>query len=128
MRSILAFVAVFVGGGIGSMLRHAVGLASLAIVGPPFPIGTLLINVVGSFVMGLLAGWLALKGNIDQSLRLFLMTGVLGGFTTYSTFSLETALLWERGAIGLMAVYVGGTLFFGWVGVFGGLAVTRMIG
>ena len=76
--------------------------------------------------MGLIAGWFAFRGHADQTIRLFLTTGLMGGFTTYSTYSLETALLWQRGDHLLAAVYVGGTLLLGLAGIFGGLALTRM--
>ncbi|MDR5818272.1 fluoride efflux transporter CrcB [Caballeronia sp. LZ033] len=125
MQSFLSFVLVFVGGGLGSMARHLAGRASLALFGPSFPYGTLGINVLGSFAMGVVAGWFALRGHADQSVRLFLTTGIIGGFTTYSTFSLETALLWERGDVLSVMFYVGGTLLLGFVGIFGGLALAR---
>lgn len=125
MQSFLSLVLVFVGGGLGSMARHLTGRASLALFGPSFPYGTLGINVLGSFAMGVVAGWFALRGHADQSVRLFLTTGIIGGFTTYSTFSLETALLWERGDVLSVMFYVGGTLLLGFVGIFGGLALVR---
>jgi CrcB protein len=107
------------------MLRYAVGRLSLVLLGPDFPYGTLGINVIGSFAIGVIAGWFALRGQADQSVRLFLTTGFLGGFTTYSTFSLETALLWERGDALATLLYFGGTLVLGLVGIFGGLALMR---
>ena len=79
------------------MLRHAVNQASAAYFGVNFPWGTLFVNVVGSLAMGLLAGWFAFRGEGGQLLRLFLATGILGGFTTFSAFSIDAALLWERG-------------------------------
>ena len=127
MNPFLSFAVVFIGGGLGSMLRHAVGRASLVLLGPNFPYGTLAINVLGSFVMGLVAGWFALRGQADQSVRLFLTTGVIGGFTTYSTFSLDAALLWERGDAMSTLLYVGGTLALGFVGIFGGLLLMRLM-
>ena len=126
MNALTGFVLVFLGGGLGSALRHGVGKASLVLLGPAFPYGTLAINVVGSFLMGLVAGWFTLRGQASQEWKLFLTTGIIGGFTTYSTFSLETALLWERGDIGLAFLYVGGTLLLGFIGIFGGLALVRM--
>jgi CrcB protein len=121
------FFLVFLGGGLGSMLRHGVGKTSVALLGSDFPYGTLAINVIGSFAMGVIAGWFTQRGQGSQEWRLFLTTGIIGGFTTYSTFSLETALLWERGAIGLSFLYVGGTLLLGFLGIFGGLALVRML-
>jgi fluoride exporter len=127
LNPIFSFALVFVGGGLGSMLRHAAGRASLFLLGPNFPYGTLAINTLGSFVMGLVAGWFALRGQADQSVRLFLTTGIIGGFTTYSTFSLDAALLWERGDVMSTLLYVGGTLALGFVGIFGGLALMRLV-
>jgi fluoride exporter len=127
LNPLLSFALVFFGGGLGSMLRHAAGRASLILLGPNFPYGTLAINVIGSFVMGLVAGWFALRGQADQSVRLFLTTGIIGGFTTYSTFSLDAALLWERGDVISTLLYVGGTLALGFIGIFGGLALMRIM-
>lgn len=86
---------VFLGAGLGGVLRHGVNLAALRL-GSGFPWGTLGINVVGSVLMGVVTGWLALRGGSPQA-RLFVATGILGGFTTFSTFSLETVVLMERG-------------------------------
>ena len=92
----LALVAI--GGAIGAGSRHLVNLAALRLFGPAFPVGTLAVNVIGGLLMGLLAGYFALKySGGGQGLRLFLATGILGGFTTFSAFSLDAVLLWERG-------------------------------
>jgi CrcB protein len=115
---------IFVGGGLGSMLRHAVNQACAAWFGVNFPSGTLAVNVIGSLTMGLFAGWFAYRGD-TQELRLFLTTGILGGFTTFSAFSLDTALLWERGQHTVAALYAGGSVAAGVIGVFAGLAVMR---
>jgi len=105
MRSV---IVVFIGSGIGGALRHLVGLASLRLMGPNFPYGTLLVNVVGAVLMGLLAGWFAFRVSGHDDLRLFLTTGILGGFTTWSTFSLDVVTLWQRGqplaAFGYVAI------------------------
>ncbi len=121
----LVFLYIFVGGGIGSMLRHAVNQVSAAFFGVSFPSGTLLVNLIGSFCMGVLAGWFALRGKTDHSLQLFLTTGVLGGFTTFSAFSLDAALLLERGQAGVAAFYVAGSLAGAIAGVFAGLGAVR---
>lgn len=91
---------VFVGGGIGSSLRYGVNLATVAWFGPHFPWGTLTVNVVGSAVMGAFAGFLMTRepGTGSDAVRLFFMTGILGGFTTFSAFSLDVVVLWQRGA------------------------------
>ncbi len=92
------FLIVALGGGIGAALRHGVNLLTLRWFGPNFPYGTLTVNVAGSLIMGLFIGWL-LRYNPGTSagLRLFVATGILGGFTTFSAFSLDMALLWEKG-------------------------------
>jgi CrcB protein len=99
---------VFLGGGIGAALRHGVNIGSARMFGTAFPWHTLIVNVVGSLIMGLLTAWFAFRTDwwTTQHARLFLTTGILGGFTTFSTFSLDTALLWERGATFGAAAYV----------------------
>jgi CrcB protein len=103
---------VFVGAGIGGVLRHGVNLGCVRVWGTAFPWGTLAVNVVGSLLMGVIAGWLAFKGGTSwgEPLRLFLTTGILGGFTTFSAFSLDAALLWQRGETGLALAYVLGSV------------------
>ena len=119
------YVLVFIGGGLGSTLRHVINMISARGLGTAFPYGTFIINITGSIVMGLIAGYLAFKGDASQHWRLFLMTGVLGGYTTFSAFSLDAALLYERGEIGLAAFYVLGSVVFSILGLFAGLALVR---
>ena len=121
----LNYVLVFIGGGLGSTLRHTVNMASARTLGTAFPWGTFLINITGSTVMGLIAGYLAFKGEASQPWRLFLMTGILGGYTTFSAFSLDAALLYERGEIGLALLYVLGSVVLAIAGLFAGLALVR---
>ena len=121
----MGFLIVFIGSGIGGALRHGVGIAAARWFGSSYPFGTLAINVAGSFVIGLVAGWFALRGQADQSARLFLTTGVLGGFTTYSAFALESAMLWQRGQTGAAFLYVAGTITLALLAVSAGLALTR---
>ena len=90
----MAYLLVFVGGGLGAMFRHFINTLSGRLLGTAFPYHTFFINVTGSIVMGLIAGYLAFKGGSSQHFRLFLMTGILGGYTTFSAFSLDAALLW----------------------------------
>ena len=89
----MLYLIVFIGAGIGGALRHGVNVGAARLFGFGFPFGTLIVNVVGSFAMGLLAGYFAFRPGITQHMRLFLTTGILGGFTTFSAFSLDTALL-----------------------------------
>ncbi len=105
-RDDMGFLIVFLGGGIGAALRHGVNLTSARLLGTAFPYATLFENVTGSLVMGLLAAYFAFKGDASQHWRLFFTTGILGGYTTFSAFSLDTALLYERGELGLAALYV----------------------
>jgi CrcB protein len=119
------FLLVFLGGGIGAALRHGVNLVSARLFGISFPWHTFFENVTGSLVMGLLAGYFALRGDASQALRLFLTTGILGGYTTFSAFSLDAALLYERGAIGLAAAYALGSVMLSIGGLFAGLYVAR---
>lgn len=124
-----AVLLVFVGAGLGGVLRHIVNITAPRLVGYGFPFGTLFINMLGSFLIGCVAGWLVFKAgeNWSQHARLFVVTGILGGFTTFSAFSLETALLVERGEMGLAALYVVGSVAFSLVAVFGGLALIRAV-
>lgn len=92
------FLIVGVGGAVGAMLRHGVGLASLRLLGPGFPWGTLAVNILGGLLMGILVGVLAARGGSEQ-LRLLLGVGVLGGFTTFSAFSLDVVTMIGRGAM-----------------------------
>ena len=92
------FLIVFLGGGLGAAARHGVNLLSTHLVGTTYPWGTFFINVLGSLLIGACTEWLALYAHLTTNLRLFLVTGILGGFTTFSTFSLEVGLLHERGA------------------------------
>ena len=100
------FVLVFAGSGIGGMLRYAVGLLALRWFGPAFPIGTLAINVFGSAVMGLVVAMFTALNIGHADVRLFLTTGIIGGFTTFSTFSLDAITLWQRGAHAAAITYV----------------------
>ena len=117
------YLIVFFGAGIGGMMRHAVNNAAVRLLGYGFPFGTLIVNVVGSFLMGALAGYFVLRTGIPQHVRLFLTTGILGGFTTFSAFSLDAALLIERHHFAQAAAYVGASLFVSLAALFAGLAL-----
>ena len=121
----MSYLLVFFGGGLGATLRHLVNLTCARCVGTGFPWGTFIINITGSTVMGLIAGYLAFKGGASQHWRLFLMTGILGGYTTFSAFSLDAALLYARGEMGLAAAYVLGSVVLSIAGLFAGLALVR---
>ncbi|GLK81674.1 fluoride efflux transporter CrcB [Methylopila turkensis] len=121
----MGFLIVFLGAGLGGALRHGVNLAALRWTGAGFPIGTLTINVLGSFAIGAVAALFALRSDLPQEWRLFLTTGVLGGFTTFSAFSLDAAALYERGEAGLALAYVVASVVLALVGVAAGLAVVR---
>lgn len=121
----MAYLIVFLGGGFGAAMRHGVNLIAARWLGTAFPYGTLTVNVLGSLTMGLMVAWFAFEGSPSQHWRLFLTTGMLGGFTTFSTFSLDTALLYERGEIGVAALYVLVSVIAGIGGLFAGLALVR---
>ena len=123
----MGYLIVFLGGGIGAALRHGINLGTARFVGNGFPYATFFINVSGSFVMGFIAAWFAFKGDASQHWRLFLTTGILGGYTTFSTFSLDAALLYERGQLALAAAYVIGSVVLGLIGLFAGLALVRSL-
>ena len=116
-----ASLIVFLGGGLGGVLRHLINTWISRMMGPEFPAGILAINVVGSSAMGLLVGWFAFQGHAPQELRLFLTTGILGGFTTFSAFSLDAALLYERGQPWLAAAYVAASVLLSIGGLFAAL-------
>lgn len=119
------YLIVFLGAGIGGALRHAVNVATLAVFGPGFPLGTLIVNITGSFVMGLFAGWFALKADPGAAWRLFLATGVLGGFTTFSAFSLDAALMLERSNHWMAAGYILLSVLLAITALFAGLLLVR---
>lgn len=118
---------VALGGALGSVLRYLVGTTVLRLIGHGFPWGTLVVNVVGSFLIGVFAELIVTKFDGSAEMRLFLITGTLGGFTTFSAFSLEAAALFENGsgvaAFGYLASSVGLSL----VAVFAGLALMRAL-
>ena len=121
----MSYLLVFFGGGLGAALRHAVNMGCARAFGMSFPFGTFIINITGSTLMGLIAGYLAFKGEASQPWRLFIMTGILGGYTTFSAYSLDAALLYERGEMGSALFYVLGSVVFSIAGLFAGLALMR---
>ena len=123
----MGFLIVFLGGGLGAALRHGVNVIAARWLGTGFPYGTLIINVLGSLAMGLIAEYFALKAGLPQRWRLFLTTGILGGFTTFSAFSLEAALLYERGQQMGAAIYVVASVVLAIGALFAGMAIVRML-
>lgn len=119
---------VALGGAFGAGCRHLANMAALRLLGPAFPFGTLIVNIGGSLLMGLLAGWLAARYSAGgQALRLFLATGVLGGFTTFSAFSLDAVLLWERGDVAGTLFYVLGSVALSIAALLLGLFIVRAL-
>jgi CrcB protein len=123
----MGFLIVFFGGGLGAAQRHGMNIVAARAFGTAFPYGTLIINVLGSLAMGLIAEYFALKAGLPQRMRLFLTTGILGGFTTFSAFSLEAALLYERGAMIGAAVYIVASVVLAIAALFAGLMIVRAL-
>jgi CrcB protein len=121
----MLYLIVFIGAGIGGALRHGVNVGAARLFGYGFPLGTLIVNIVGSFLMGALAGYFAFRPGIGQHWRLFLTTGILGGFTTFSAFSLDAALLIERHSYVFAAGYMVGSVAASVAALFFGLALFR---
>ncbi|MHA1524507.1 MAG: fluoride efflux transporter CrcB [Alphaproteobacteria bacterium] len=120
-------LVVALGGAIGAAGRHLVGMSALRLFGPNFPWGTFTVNITGAFLMGVLIETLALKGSVSQEVRLFLATGVLGGFTTFSAFSLDVVLLFDRKGAGLAALYAGASVVLSLLALFAGLRLMRVV-
>jgi CrcB protein len=118
---------VAVGGAAGAVARYGLGVQSLRLWGPAWPYGTFAANVVGGLLMGVLAGYLAHRGGGDQRLRVLLGVGVLGGFTTFSAFSLETALMIEKRAYGQAFAYTTGSVVIAVAALFAGLLLARRV-
>ena len=116
---------VAVGGAVGSVCRYLVGTATLRLFGPNFPWGTLTVNIVGSLAIGIFVELIARRFDASMELRLLIVTGFLGGFTTFSAFSLDVISLFERGAVVQAGVYVASSILFSLIAVFAGLALVR---
>jgi CrcB protein len=123
----LGYLIVFVGAGIGGVLRHTVNIAAARLLGTSFPYGTMAVNLAGALTMGLIVGYFAFKGDGAQDARLFLTTGILGGFTTFSAFSLDVVTLIERGDFANAAIYGGVSVAGSVLALFAGLWFTRMV-
>jgi CrcB protein len=118
---------IALGGAIGAALRHALNIGIAKVVGSDFPWHTMFINISGSFVMGLLISLMALRWNVSNELRAFLTTGILGGYTTFSAFSLDFALLVERKTYALAGAYALGSVVPSLVAIFAGMALAKAL-
>ncbi|WP_323796424.1 fluoride efflux transporter CrcB [Nisaea sp.] len=118
-------LAIACGGALGALARHKVGSVAMHLFGSGFPYGTIMVNIVGSFLLGLLAGGLAFRFSLPLEARAFLIVGFCGAFTTFSTFALDVATLTERGNLMLAGLYVALSVAGAIIAMFGGLAVMR---
>ena len=121
----MGYLVVFVGAGVGGAIRHGMNIWVARHMGTHFPWHTFLINISGSLVMGLVAGWFIHRSDPTGHIRLFLTTGILGGYTTFSAFSLDAVLLWERHDYLLATLYVGGSVVGSLLGLVAGLWIVR---
>jgi CrcB protein len=120
-------LAVALGGAVGSVARYLVGIGSGKLFGLDFPWGTLIINIVGSFLIGVFVESFALKWDLPQAARVFLTVGICGGFTTFSTFSLDSYLLIDRGELWSAAAYMAGSVVLSVTALFAGLELIRVM-
>ncbi|WP_425349497.1 fluoride efflux transporter CrcB [Rhizobium multihospitium] len=127
LEVVVLYLVVFLGAGLGGAFRLGINELAARLLGIEFPFGTLIINVLGAFIMGLLTEYFAFRGGMSQEMRLFLTTGLLGGFTTFSTFALESVALWERGQWMPAIAYVALSVFLSIGALIAGLAIVRLI-
>ncbi len=120
-------LVIAIGGALGAVGRYSTMSAMTKLLGHGFPYGTLVANVIGSFILGALVETVALKWSISLEMRAFLVVGVLGAFTTFSTFSLDTVVLYERGQLGLAFIYVAGSVVLSVGALFFGLSIVRQV-
>lgn len=125
--SLTHILLVAAGGAIGSVLRYLVGVVALQRFGPAFPWGTLFVNITGSFLISVFAEAIARKFGASPEMRVFLITGILGGYTTFSAFSLDAITLVERGEVVTAAIYVVSSVVVSALAVVAGLALMRAI-
>ena len=121
----IGFLAIATGGAIGALERYGLNIGAVKLVGTGFPYGTLAVNIVGSFVMGALIAIFANAWQPSETVKLFLITGFLGAFTTFSTFSLDAVVLFERGALLASAVYIAASVCLSIAALFAGLWLIR---
>jgi CrcB protein len=120
-------IAIAIGGGLGSLARHYLSAGVYSVTGPAFPYGILTVNVLGGLIMGVVVELGALKLNYSPEMRAFLTTGILGGFTTFSTFSLDAALLIERGDWASALIYMIASVLLSVGALFAGLWFVRVV-
>jgi fluoride exporter len=123
----ILILAVALGGAMGSIARYLVGVGSMKLFGFNFPWGTLIINIVGSMLIGTFAGLFALKWDVPQAVRVFLTVGICGGFTTFSTFSLDAYYLIERGQLIASAAYIVSSVILSIGGLIAALHLVRVL-
>ena len=122
----MSLIWIALGGALGAVSRHLAVAGAARALGPGFPAGVLLVNVIGSFAMGLAAALLLERAGAGRFAP-FVMAGFLGGFTTFSAFSLDFARLWEAGRLGAAALYAGGSVMLSILALFAGLALGRVV-
>ncbi len=122
------YLIVFIGAGLGGALRHGVNELAARALGVGFTYGTIIVNILGSLLIGVLISYFALRGEASHQLKLFLTTGLLGGFTTFSAFSLEVVLLYERNEIGLAIGYAIASVVLSSAAVLTGMWIVRQLG
>jgi len=127
MNGTSVWLAVGAGGAIGAMARHGVSRLALKAFGPNFPWGTFMVNVIGSFLMGMLIVWLTTREPVSHNLRAFLSVGILGAFTTFSTFSLDTVILFREKAYIAAGGYLVGSVMLSVMGLLLGLTLAKAI-
>lgn len=124
----MGFLIVFLGSGLGGACRYGIGVISLRLFGPDaVSLGTFGINVAGSFLMAVVAEYFAWRGGFSQTWRLFLTTGIIGGFTTFSTFSLDAIVLMQRGELWSASAYIAASVALSILALFGGLLLVRAL-
>lgn len=114
-----------IGGAIGTSGRYLVGIVTIRTLGPGYPWGTFVVNIVGSAVIGALVELIARRFGASADMRIFVVTGILGGFTTFSSFALDAVNMIERGDFSAAVLYIGASIVLSIAALFGGLALVR---
>jgi CrcB protein len=127
MPVLMSYLLVAIGGGIGAALRHGVNRVALVLFSSAFPYGTLLVNLLGAFLMGMIAQYLLGRDVDTEGWRLFLVTGVLGGFTTFSAFTLEVGMMWQRSEYAALCIYMTASVLLSVLLLVAGMLVGRAI-